>query len=390
MATFGSGRGLVRSAGSFLVLATLGGGLVGCAADAEETPAEDLASSVAPDGEEVAPLARNAPGKPRGSKGKTYYAVGQGPDSLARGSNPAEVLFYKVDRTGTPSLERAFAPYGLGFTGGVSVGMGDINGDGVPDIVTVPASSAGPHVKVFDGRTGDLLASFFAFDPAFTGGVRVAVGDVTGDGTPDIVVGAASGSTHVRVFDGATNQIAWDFFAYNAVQAGVRVAVADIDGDGHADIVTAPGPGVGPHVRVLSGATHAPLASFFAYDAGLTTGIEIGTGDFDGDGTPDVVAVPSYAEGQPAVMPHVRVFSGASWATILSFFAAAPGDSSWGATVAGVPDLDGDKRDEIVVITASARRLFPSTALSEPLDLGIAFPNQGVPASAFFNAVRGK
>src|SRR5438045_2768183 len=48
-------------------------------------------------------------------------------------------------------------------------------------------AGGGPHVRVVDGDTGAEVRSFFAYDPTFTGGVRVAVGDVNGDGVADIV-----------------------------------------------------------------------------------------------------------------------------------------------------------------------------------------------------------
>ena len=45
---------------------------------------------------------------------------------------------------------------------------------GGPHIITGPDAGGGPHVKVFDASTSD---GFFAYDPGFTGGVRVATGD---------------------------------------------------------------------------------------------------------------------------------------------------------------------------------------------------------------------
>ena len=53
-------------------------------------------------------------------------------------------------------------------------------------------AGGGPDVNVF-GADGTFLAGFFAFDPKFTGGVRVAVGDVNGDGFPDIITAAGPG-----------------------------------------------------------------------------------------------------------------------------------------------------------------------------------------------------
>src|SRR5207248_1170821 len=135
----------------------------------------------------------------------------------------------------------------------------------------------GPHVKVFDGRTGAELFSFFAYDAAFTGGVFVAAGDVNGDGKADIITGAGpGGGPHVKVFSGADLALLQSFFAYDpAFTGGVRVTAADVNGDGRADVTTGAGPGGGPHVRAFSGTTEVGLDSFFAFDATFTGGVYV-------------------------------------------------------------------------------------------------------------------
>src|SRR5690606_31752291 len=69
----------------------------------------------------------------------------------------------------------SFFAYAPQFTGGVQVATGDVNGDGVLDIITAAGPGGGPHVRVFDGRNGQQLSSpvgsFFAFAPGFGGGV---------------------------------------------------------------------------------------------------------------------------------------------------------------------------------------------------------------------------
>ena len=79
---------------------------------------------------------------------------------------------------------------------------GDLDGDGKAEVVT-GANSIAPHVKVFNG-TGALLQSYFAFDAnLYTGGVSVAVGDLNGDGKAEIAAGVnASGVALVNVFYG--------------------------------------------------------------------------------------------------------------------------------------------------------------------------------------------
>jgi hypothetical protein len=106
----------------------------------------------------------------------------------------------------------------------------DLNLDGVPDIVTAAGPGGGPHVRAFDGKTGLQFSgpagSFFAYTAAFTGGVFVGCTDVNGDGLPDIVTGAgAGGGPHVRAFDGRTGVEILGFFAFNpAFLGGVFVA----------------------------------------------------------------------------------------------------------------------------------------------------------------------
>jgi hypothetical protein len=65
----------------------------------------------------------------------------------------------------------AYAPT---FTGGVRVSVvPDVNGDGLADVVTAAGPGGGPHTKVYSGTSATVLDSFFAYDPAFLGGVFV-------------------------------------------------------------------------------------------------------------------------------------------------------------------------------------------------------------------------
>ena len=104
------------------------------------------------------------------------------------------------------------------------------------------------------GETGREILGFMAYDPSYTGGVWVAAGDVNGDGFADIVTGAGiGGGPHVNVFDGRTGQSIMAFFAYaDSLRDGVTVAATDINGDGRAEIVTGAGLGGAPHVRAFN------------------------------------------------------------------------------------------------------------------------------------------
>ena len=245
--------------------------------------------------------------------------------------------------TGSVTEIASFFSYDPAFAGGINVAAGDVNGDGVADLITGPGPGGGPHVRVFSGADLAELYSFYAYDPAFVGGVSVAAGDVNGDGLADIITGAGpSGGPHVRVFSGADLAELYSFFAYDpAFSGGVSVAAGDVDGDGLADIITGAGPAGGPHVRVFSGAGLAELYSFFAYDPAFAGGVSVAAGDVNGDGLADIIT-----GAGPAGGPHVRVFSGADLAELYSFFAYDP--AFLGGVFVAAGDVDGDGLADIV------------------------------------------
>src|SRR5439155_8869145 len=112
------------------------------------------------------------------------------------------------------------------FTAGVYVATGDVNGDGRADVVLGAGAGGGPNVAVFNGPDGAFLSSFFAFDSAFTGGVRVAALDRTGAGRASVIaVPGPGGGPQVRTLDGLSGEVLDTFFAYNpAFTGGLYVA----------------------------------------------------------------------------------------------------------------------------------------------------------------------
>jgi hypothetical protein len=251
-------------------------------------------------------------------------AVGAGP-----GSSPLVRLF-NADGSARATIQ-AFDP---GFLGGVRVAVGDVTGDGVNDVVAGAGPGAGSHVKVFDGVTNAEVRSFFAF-PGFAGGVFVGAGDVDGDGFADLIVGAgAGGGPHVKVFSGATGEELRSFFAFAGDFAGgVAVAGGDVTGDGHADVVV--GSGTGSHVKVFDGVTYAEVRSFFAFP-GFAGGVFVGAGDIDCDGRDEIVVGVGPGGG-----PHVKVYDGATNVLLRSFFAFAPGSGGGVRVAAGEVNTEG-------------------------------------------------
>src|SRR4051812_22190887 len=84
------------------------------------------------------------------------------------------------------------------------------------------------RVRAFDITTGVEEFNFLPYGPGYTGGVRVAVGDVTGDGVPDLITAPSNTAPDIRVWDGAsvglTPTLVTQFFAYAAYNDGAYVA----------------------------------------------------------------------------------------------------------------------------------------------------------------------
>lgn len=267
----------------------------------------------------------------------------------------------------------SFTPFPT-YTGQFNVAVGDVNSNGIPDIIVGAGVGGAPHVMAFDGSDNRLLASFYAFNPSFLGGVSVASEDVNGDGRADIIVSAGN---HVKVIDGfkldqvqADGQIAESallasFFAFGLnFQGTVSLAAGDINLDGKADIVVGVASGGAPHVKAFDAAKlnqvqadgqipeTALLASFFAFTPTFTGGVSVAV-------SKNVVRRDIIVGAGPGGAPHVKVVDGSKLGPVqadgqipeaslrASFFAFAP--TFLGGVRVGADDLDFDGLAELTL-----------------------------------------
>src|SRR5262245_2271620 len=256
-----------------------------------------------------------------------------------------------------------FMPFEPSFHGGVSVAVGDLVGDATPDIVVGAASNGGPRVAILDGETGEVVRDFFVYEPTFNGGVTVAIGDVDGDGDNDLITGTGSGGgPRVVVLDVATGNTIRNFFAFEeSFRGGVNVAADDVNEDGIDDIVVGAGLGGGPRVVAFDGEdTGNILLNFFAFDPSFRGGVNIDAADLNDDGNADIL-IGSGTGGAP----HVRVISGADGSELRNFF-AFDSNLRGGARVASV-DTNGDGESDTLVVGTPGhlRRFFRAVDGSE-------------------------
>jgi hypothetical protein len=245
---------------------------------------------------------------------------GDGTEDLITATGPGERATVRIynGRTGQELFAGGITIFEGSYQGGLNIAAGDFNGDGKADLVVAADAGGGPRVQVLnaaqfqpgaDPVQGRALADFLGIEDAkFRGGARVAVGDLNGDGVADLVVSAGrGGGPRVAVFDGRTirpgsppQRIVSDFFTFEpTLRNGAVVAVGDVNGDGRADLVTGAGPGGAPRVAVFSGAgvsaglgINSPrIADFFvAGETNSRQGTSLTVKDLDQDGRADVVA----------------------------------------------------------------------------------------------------
>jgi hypothetical protein len=283
------------------------------------------------------------------------------PDVVSASADDGTLSVFFNDKNSPGTLN---TPLVLSSPGASQVAIADMNHDGLPDLI-----SADYGVSLFVQTSPGTFAAPISL---YSGGANwVAVGDLNGDGAVDVALtdnvgvkvllhtGAASATTYappIDVFTQTANA--------NVIGANV-IAIADVNGDGANDLViTDPGPtgGMAPTVNILTqnpakpGTFLAPVSyPIAAQDLPQSVVVK----DVDGDGRPDIVI-----GGQRTITVLLQNHAPAVPGT----FMAATVYPAPGAYEIAVADINGDGKLDIVV----------SNGVTNPVVKGVATTHPGV------------
>jgi hypothetical protein len=307
--------------------------------------------------------------------------TGDGLDDLIVGAPGADRAYVAVGPLWATPVWNKQGQAGSGFGRSAAI-VGDVNGDGNEDVlVGAPLYTNGQaqegRVELYLGGPGGPGSSpVWSYEPNLASiqlGKSVATGDVNGDGYPDVVIGAPGydngSSTDVGaafVFFGngtglATSPSVTLLGEQSFAGFGNAVATANVNGDAYSDIaVSAPfftadqtREGV---VFIYHGTATGPSTAFTKRLEGTTADAEFGSaiasaGDINRDGRGDfIVGSPRYSNGQPNE-GRMSFYLGSATGlnSALQHLESDLAGALYGASLAGVGDIDGDYRSDVSI-----------------------------------------
>lgn len=249
--------------------------------------------------------------------------TGDGADELISApaeSGVADVNIFAYNRGAKVlKLLKRFRPYPDTFRGGVSLAAANVANSAAAEIVVAPAKDGGPNVRVYRyntvRRAVQIVNWFMAYQTGYRGGVELTLGDLNTDGLADIVTVPRTGGPNVRVYTYRDalkkfKLLDW-FFPYStSFSGGVTVGIANLDADAANEMIITPKRSGGSDVSVYEydASAHQMLhaSSVYAYGRSYRGTIQAKLADLDDDGRSEIIVTP-LSDHDPAV--RVYTFS---------------------------------------------------------------------------------
>ncbi|MBU4421845.1 S8 family serine peptidase [Candidatus Parcubacteria bacterium] len=176
---------------------------------------------------------------------------------------------------GKGDVKKEFFAFAPSFRGGVNLALGDIDNDGIIEIIAGAGVGGGPQIRIFN-LSGELENQFFTYETNHRNGVNVVVGDLNGDEKLEIIASEARGGKEIKVFNQNGVEISDKISLGDTVS---QIVSADMNKDGKDEIIAA----VGKKIKTLN--SNGELLGEFVY--GYNKGMA--AGDINGDGWAEII-----------------------------------------------------------------------------------------------------
>ena len=231
-----------------------------------------------------------------------------------------------------------------------AVTVGDLNSDGNLDFVTSGTNGANGVATIRFGNGNGTFAPGVSYltEAGANGSNSVAVGDVNADGVLDLVTGGSNLRATVRLGTGGGSfGAATSYVTNDAIPSAI--SLADLNNDGNLDLVSAGSRGFGGLVSILLGTGSGTFGSAISYAADAVSTAGLAIGDLNGDGILDI-ATAGVGSGGTIGVSSVRLGLGDGNFGALATY-SAEGTSSNGINLG---DLNGDGILDMVTVGSSA------------------------------------
>jgi hypothetical protein len=277
--------------------------------------------------------------------------------------------------------------YGSGGSEAAALTVGDVNGDGVPDLLIAAQCASATScdsaaVNVLLGNGDGTFQPPVAYGSGGSDARSVVIADVNGDGKPDLVVANQSGAAGVLLGNGdGTYQAA---VTYNSGGNNVTsLAITDVNGDGKPDLVLAnecaASDCTSASVSVLLGNGDGTFQSAVNYSSGGYFATSVVVGDFNGDGKPDLLVANECAVGSNcASTGSLGVLLGNGDGTFRTAVNYGPGGQFPYSLAVG--DVNGDGTPDLLVVNQCADSVCANGTLGVLLGKGDGTFKTAVPA----------
>lgn len=249
--------------------------------------------------------------------------------------------FVRFLRANGARVRNGFFVFDSSYQGGDMIMRKDVNSDGEYDVIII----SGNKLSVIRSD-GQPYFSVFPYTANYTGDIRLAVGDLEGDGQAEIIVAPSNGFREpIKFFNLAGDRLGGDWFPFGTKYAGgYSIATGSLDADRPYRIVVGSGNEQEPTVAIFTNKLKKE-SSFFAFEKKFRGGLRLAFGDVNKDGTSEIVVAPASQK-----KPLIRIFD-PKGKLLQKEFSAFTSFGAADVDLVQISDVDFDGVKDILVFT---------------------------------------